>query len=370
MAATLARCVAQLSAADEASGQAAAVVFAQARPRAPFSIKQVSEGELLLPKASKELQTALQSDARPRDVFIALRALPEPGAQADQAQALEAEVNSLMGAAAELRGQVQEVQHGGFVDERVEDAVQPEVEDEKEAAARVAEMREEVARKQQQLQYVEEQLMAARARKRGAHDEGGAESPSRQLRRLERALVDSNVAEAQSEAAVELSAQRLRQASSQRNAKQQELDRLRAHMLSLTAEAEEALQTDPDFRQTCKEGERLRQEITAAEAQAHALSRDAEALAAALVKVTTEMAQQGSAQAVVLAATRSAANGALPLQDLKEHVAGELAKLKGSSESEAAISQQVLEAIYSLVSASLISIDRASPQQTVSVILP
>lgn len=58
--------------------------------------------------------------------------------------------------------------------------------------------------------------------------------------------------------------------------------------------------------------------------------------------------------------------GTLPLKVLKEQTAARLAQ-HGARAGAGGVDPQVLEAVYSLVSCSLISIDRTSPEQTVSV---
>ena len=192
------------------------------------------------------------------------------------------------------------------------------------------------------------------------------ETPRRQLRRLERALVDSNVAEAQEEAAAELSSRRLQHAATRLAAKESELSRLRACLDTLTAEAEEVLQANLEYRKVAKEAERVRRDIAEKEQHMKVLEQDSADLTRAICKVTEEMALNGHPQAVALSAARQAEHGKLSLRSLKEHVASVLSKHQANV-TEAQVNQQVLEAIYSLVSASLIFIDRASPQQIVTV---
>ena len=78
------------------------------------------------------------------------------------------------------------------------------------------------------------------------------------------------------------------------------------------------------------------------------------------------MEQEGNAHAIALMLVRRAETGTLPLKVLKEQTAAHLAQ-HGAQVGAGGVDPQVLEAIYSLVSSSLISIDRTSPEQTVSV---
>ena len=76
--------------------------------------------------------------------------------------------------------------------------------------------------------------------------------------------------------------------------------------------------------------------------------------------------QEGNAQAVALVLLRREQEGKLPLKTLKEKTAAFLLQLDPGG-GAAAVDGRVLEAVYALSSSSLLSIDRSSPEQTVSV---
>ena len=186
--------------------------------------------------------------------------MADPGDK-ERLDALEAEVEGLVGHCAELRAQLMEVQREDFVQESVEDATGPERQEVKEAAACASEAIRESEHKQQELQNLDEELETVRSeRKRGrtsspSQTNENQDGPARQLRRLERALCDSNLEEAQEQGATELVMQRLAQAKTLRASKLDEKARVASMLANLCDEAEEALQAFPEHRRVLKETE-------------------------------------------------------------------------------------------------------------------
>ena len=108
-----------LQSADRVMCHAAAVPFANAQPRRGFAVRQAKAGEILQPVLANT-HPALRADAKPRDIFIALR--DKWTGDLERIEGLEAEVEALVGSAAEFRGQVMEIERESFIEERVQDA--------------------------------------------------------------------------------------------------------------------------------------------------------------------------------------------------------------------------------------------------------
>lgn len=242
-----------LESANSVCEHAAAVKFAKSAPRTPFDIKQAC-AEDLTGCHPFNLIRCMETEARPRDIFRALREVVKAG-DLQRLDELEEQVDAVVGSMAELRGQLMEVQRETFIEERVQDATGGEREEAGEAEKREREARTEKDQKGALLQKLQERLEAARSRKRVREEEkreeglqGDCETPAQQLRRLERMLVDSNVEEAQEQAAAELSSQRLVIAKGKHTEKVEQLERLTTRANHLADEAEKALEAFPEYR--------------------------------------------------------------------------------------------------------------------------
>ncbi|EKX48245.1 hypothetical protein GUITHDRAFT_136767 [Guillardia theta CCMP2712] len=242
--------------------------------------------------------------------------------------ALETDLEQMFGEIAELRAQIREVEKDSFIKTRVDE--------------NVFTYKEEVAKSEDTLKDLKRKLEVMNSEHDLLQEEFNNSSLNARLRAIEGKLVDCQLQEADVEQKHELAK------------KQLQMDKI-------------ALQSDPKCRELVNEMSKLEKDLSDSKQRLEKHQEDVQLLAQGLLHISAVMAREGHPQAITLDMLREAGK-CLPLQQLKDLVSAKLTssnKLKASD----SVHQKVLEAVYSLVSASLISINRTCPLQNVTLMI-
>ena len=198
--------------------------------------------------------------------------------------------------------------------------------------------------------------------KRKREEENKNSEEENEILALEQELLSQEVSIADAESALATETNKTSKLKMQTQNGESELRLVKRALVAKRAQAEASLQSSPEYMKLVASIGEAKVKVSAREEEQSNASRQLGELRGGLVQLTEGMSSQGHAPASALRILLKAPEP-VPLQQLKTELTGHLSAVGLNKGREA---QQVLEAIYSLTSSSLIHIDRKSAQQLVT----